>query len=1111
MKFDKKSLIEYDLNLYKQQYDQIQQDLESQNDYNEDYLSKNDLKKWLNSGIFVRRLNIRGIDGNIYVTSAEINRGKGNTPDLKFGKNDYLYSIWSGDKKVQSFLKRYIGDHEEEDRLKPLDLIGRYKPFENNLLNIRYETIAGKESIITNARDFLSGKEDSSENARIDIKSFFRLNFEMAEQGLQAKALYDERNCIIDGAAGTGKSTIAIQKLKHIQSLKHFYKKSKVSQDKYLIIVRNDELKKYFLTLLRDKNIDLQDVKIYRLDEVFDIDQIENYDVLISTANKIKEDIDNKISNRDKESLEKHYIHLLKFIGVDFIKEKILELLNDLQNENNINKISNLQKEIESLYLEKDTYLLKQNNYIDEIKQEKRNLVLKSEDETISEDKKLEYKDEIELIEEEISKYNNKLIEFDKKIQNIQKEIDKLEGKHYKKILNTLTEDITIPINILDDLSHKLHNTIHDKNIEVLKWLLEYKNYLVNKEKNQKKVDILKAKLQEKISIIEENQIKKDIQNLEKNLEKNYKNANRQYFNKYTEVMENVYFSRRFLENTNLINNDLVYKILNIDEKEFDTIVVDEAQDFSAKELEVIRLHSERIVLAGDILQNIENDMGLNSWTQLQLYNKEAYENENGQLNIHSLKHNFRQTYQLANASYNYRQLLLNEKLEDIGFDYFENEKIFNGKEYPKPTLSIFNKDIHFLDYIDNKLKAIIGIYTERIPIIVVYKTQEEQNFYTNIFSDYEIAYRKIDKNADIILLELNDIKGEEFPIVLANMNSFSERELYLIMTRAQFELDFFIKHYDNFNSIVYKLIYNDERIKFFDLINIDTTQIKLPNKQNFKEKETVKQSKEQNLEHQKNYLQDQEKDIKNYLQDQEKDIIELDSKEKQKTVKTKEQIEKHEAKTSQYDEDLDGDIITDEKKYQEEFIKKIQEDIKSLNVHEQKEVIEEIVIVRKKPEVSQDKELRDKIKNYLYDTYKGYCQVCGFTFRKVADKKNSFEMFNWNDKRVVKHKKSFITTADSLCLCRNCSANIKWGAFEPVFMNKINTIENFTQKNIDEIKEIICIKLENDIVDKFKDDYEWDDIYALEIMVNEKSKNIYMTNGHLIQFIAYLQLEEGE
>jgi hypothetical protein len=1092
MKFDKKSLIEYDLTLYKQQYEQIQQDLKSPNDYNSDHLTKDDLRKWLESGIFVRRLNVRGIDGNIYVTSANINRGQGNVPDLKFGKNDYLYSVWSGNKKVQNLLKRYIGDHEEEDRLKPLDLIGEYKPSEDNLLDIKYETIAGKE-FIENARDFLSVKENiSSDNAIIDIKSFFGLNYEMVAQGVQAKALYDEQNCIIDGPAGTGKSTIAIQKLKY------FYENSTVSQEKCLIIVKNNELKKHFSTLLRDENIDLQYVKIYRLDEVFDVEQIKDYDELILKSKKIKQDISDKINNKNKESLEKHYIHLLNFIGVDFIKEKILELLNDLQNENNINKISKLQKDIENLSLEKKTYLSEQDAYIDEIKKAKRNLVSDLEDETISEDKKLEYKDEIELIEEEIYKYHSQLRDFDKKIQNIQKEIDKLEGKHYKKILDTLTEDTTIPINILDDLSHKLHNTIHGKSIEVLKWLLEYKNYLVNKEKNQKKVADLKAKLQEKISIIEENKIKKDIQDLEKNLEKNYKNANHPYFNKYKEIMEQVYLSKQYLENTNLVNNNLIYKILDIDKKEFDTIIVDEAQDFSAKELELIRLHSERVVLAGDILQNIENNTGLNSWKQL--YNKEAYENENGQLNIHSLKHNFRQTYQLANASYNYRQLLLEEKLEDIGSDYFENEKIFNGKEYPKPTLSIFNEKIHFYNYIENKLKAIMGIYTERIPIIVVYKTQEEQNFYTNIFSDYEIAYKKIDKNADIILLELNYIKGEEFPIVLANMNSFSERELYLIMTRAQFELDLFIEHYDDFNSIVYKLIYNDENIKFFDLINIDTTQIKLPNKQNFKEKETLKQSEEQNLEHQKNYLQDQEKDI-----------TELDSEEKQKTVKTKEQIIKHKADTSQYDEELDIDIITDEKQYKDEFIKKVQEDIKNFKSNEQNEIIEEIVIVRKKSKTSNDKESKDKIKNYLYDSYKGYCQVCGFTFRKVADRKNSFELFNWNDKRVVKKKKSFITTADSLCLCRNCSANIKWGAFKPVFMNKINTIENFTQKSIDEIKEVICVKLENDIVDKFKDDYEWDDIYALDIMVNNQSKNIYMTNGHLIQFIAYLQLEEGE
>jgi len=221
------------------------------------------------------------------------------------------------------------------------------------------------------------------------------------------------------------------------------------------------------------------------------------------------------------------------------------------------------------------------------------------------------------------------------------------------------------------------------------------------------------------------------------------------------------------------------------------------------------------------------------------------------------------------------------------------------------------------------------------------------------------------------------------------------------------------------------------------------------------------------------------------------------------------EQIPKHQAKTTQYDEKLNPDIITDEELYQKEFIQKVQEDIKEFEEAKQNEILEEIVVVRKKSNTKKSQEQRQTIKDYLSDTYKGYCQICGFTFRKVEDGKNSFEMFNWNDKRVVKKKKSFITTADSLCLCRNCSANIKWGAFEPIFIDKINTIENFANKNLDEVKEVICVELEDNVVKKFKDDYEWEDIYALEVTVNDEPKNIYMTNGHLIQFIAYLQLEE--
>ena len=156
-----------------------------------------------------------------------------------------------------------------------------------------------------------------------------------------------------------------------------------------------------------------------------------------------------------------------------------------------------------------------------------------------------------------------------------------------------------------------------------------------------------------------------------------------------------------------------------------------------------------------------------------------------------------------------------------------------------------------------------------------------------------------------------------------------------------------------------------------------------------------------------------------------------------------------------------------------------------------------------------QDENIKNNIKIYLFDTYKGYCQICGFTFRKVADGQNSFQMFNWNDKRVVKKKKNFISTAESLCLCRNCSANIKWGEFEPVFINQINQIENFKNRTFEEIKGIINNIIDKSTADVFKKYLDFNDIHALEIKVNGSSKNIYFTNGHLIQFIAYLQLEQ--
>lgn len=42
-----------------------------------------------------------------------------------------------------------------------------------------------------------------------------------------------------------------------------------------------------------------------------------------------------------------------------------------------------------------------------------------------------------------------------------------------------------------------------------------------------------------------------------------------------------------------------------------------------------------------------------------------------------------------------------------------------------------------------------------------------------------------------------------------------------------------------------------------------------------------------------------------------------------------------------------------------------------------------------------------------------------------------------------------------------------------------------------------------------FKEHIDFEDIFALEIELNKKNRNLCFTKEHLIQFIAFLQLEE--
>lgn len=221
---------------------------------------------------------------------------------------------------------------------------------------------------------------------------------------------------------------------------------------------------------------------------------------------------------------------------------------------------------------------------------------------------------------------------------------------------------------------------------------------------------------------------------------------------------------------------------------------------------------------------------------------------------------------------------------------------------------------------------------------------------------------------------------------------------------------------------------------------------------------------------------------------------------ESKKESKTLDYIEKYQAIKYQFreDEELDPDLI-DEEAYQKTF---------GTQLDDKSQQIRARVAFEHEKIYKQEEEDKSEIKIFLSKMYKGYCQVCGYTFKKTNGA-NSFERFNWNDKRVVKVKKSLVSTADSLCLCRNCSANIKWGAFYPNFVDTIREIEEFKDKSYDEVKDKLHKVVDENIPKIFEPLLEFDDIYALEIELDGKPRNIYFTNEHLLQFVTYLQKED--
>jgi hypothetical protein len=165
--------------------------------------------------------------------------------DLLTSKNEHgYYRIFSWDDwRAKRLLGFELGD--ESPALGLVNLVGHYNPTSDDLTEVQYQSDIGN-AYFDSAKGEIEGTNQTvylKRVKKIDSRTFMRMG-EIIPTGAQGKAIYGEGNYIIDGAAGTGKSTTVLQKIKLLQ------KQNNISSEKILVLVKNESVINEFKNLL---------------------------------------------------------------------------------------------------------------------------------------------------------------------------------------------------------------------------------------------------------------------------------------------------------------------------------------------------------------------------------------------------------------------------------------------------------------------------------------------------------------------------------------------------------------------------------------------------------------------------------------------------------------------------------------------------------------------------------------------------------------------------------------------------------------------------------------------------------------------------------------------
>lgn len=235
-------------------------------------------KKLSNTPLYHR---IKFNSASIYLTESNTSR----IMTGKTGQGDYRVFSWI-DPRAKAFLGFELGDNSP--LLGRANLIGSFKPSDNDLKEVKYHSFSGK-AYFPSAYDELNniGKNPNlALKELIDVDNFMKMS-EIIPTGVQGKAIYGEGNYIIDGAAGTGKSTTVLQKIKLLQN------QNNVLSSQIAVVVKSKQVIETFKTLLN--SLDVKGIALYSQSEFVQHHFSELSSLTSTVLTETYDDVKNKI------------------------------------------------------------------------------------------------------------------------------------------------------------------------------------------------------------------------------------------------------------------------------------------------------------------------------------------------------------------------------------------------------------------------------------------------------------------------------------------------------------------------------------------------------------------------------------------------------------------------------------------------------------------------------------------------------------------------------------------------------------------------------------------------------------------------------------------------